>query len=263
MSTAPVPSTGTGRGLQRLGRWIALLGDDAYRRDGWRLLLADLRGWLGARTLLAVALLAASGAWLAANTITTPREAHELLARLFGIGAMLAGAGLFATDQRQGTFELLWLATGSRRTLLAHRIVVQLVAFAVLIIPTVLLARWWVGEDFPALRSFFFLEMNVLFILCVMAWTATLFPQAWAGGLVGFALLAGFHAWMGDTVSAFNFFLNPMPGGSVELIVVGGGAFARNASPESLMIPNRIVAFLASVMLFNLAHQRLARAFRG
>src|SRR5690606_3290128 len=127
--------TNTGRGLERLRRRIALIGNDAYRRDGWRLLLADMRGWLCVRTLLAAVVLAISGAWLAYHSVTTPREAHQLLARLFGFGALLAGAGLFASDQRQGTFELLWLATGSRRKLLAHRIIVQLIAFTLLAVP--------------------------------------------------------------------------------------------------------------------------------
>ena len=255
--------TNTGRGLERLRRRIALIGNDAYRRDGWRLLLADMRGWLGVRTLLAVVVLAISGAWLAYHSVTTPREAHQLLARLFGFGALLAGAGLFASDQRQGTFELLWLATGSRRKLLAHRIIVQLIAFTLLAVPAILLSRWWVGADFPAMRSLVFIVTNTLLILCTMAWAATLLPQAWAGALMGMALIVGFHAWMGDTVSIFNLFLNPMPGGAEELIVIGGGAFASTTSAQALVTPNRIVVLLASGLLFNMAHKGVARTFRG
>src|SRR5690606_34621276 len=95
-------TTSVGRGLERWRRWLLLQGNDGYRRDGWRLLAADMRGWLGARTLLAVVVLALSGAWFAMNAVTTPREAHGLMTRLFGVGALLAGAGLFASDQRQG-----------------------------------------------------------------------------------------------------------------------------------------------------------------
>lgn len=248
--------------LGRVGRRLSLWGDAEDRRDTWRLMVVGLRDIVGVRLGAAVALLAGAGAFLLLREPFSVREAHQLLAQLVGIAAMLAGGGLFAAEQRTGTFELLWLATGSRRSLLLYKVALVWIAMAAVTVPAVLLVDWFLAWQLPALASFVFIAINTLLIVAVMALAATFVPQAWAGALVGAVVIVGVYWWSGDWPSAFNVFLNPIAPEGFRGAVVGGGAFQSATQYGGLLVPNRIVVVVLSLVLLRSAERRLARAFR-
>lgn len=248
--------------LARVGRRVALWGDAEDRRDLWRLGLVGLRDVVGVRLGAAVALLAGAGAFLLLREPFSVRDAHELLARLVGIAAMLAGGGLFAAEQRTGTFELLWLATGSRRSLLVYKVALVWVAMAAVTVPAVVLVDWFLAWQLPAVASTIFIALNTLLIVAVMALAATIVPQAWAGALAGATVIVGLYVWCGDWPSSFNPFLNPIAPEGFRGAVVGGGAFQSAAQYGSLLVPNRIIVLATALVLLNAAQKRLARAFR-
>lgn len=248
--------------MTSLGRRLALWGDAEDRRDTWRLAVVGLRDIAGVRLAAALALLAGAGGFLLLREPFSVREAHELLAQLVGIAAMLTGGGLFAVEQRTGTFELLWLATGSRRALLFYKVALVWVAMAAITIPAVVLVDWFLAWQLPAVASTIFITLNTLLIVAVMALAATIVPQSWAGALVGGVLIVGLYAWLGGWASAFNPFLNPIAPDGFRGAVMGGGAFQSASGYSALLVPNRVVMFALAMVLLNTAEKRLARAFR-
>ena len=249
-----------GAWLRRLGRRVGLWRDPAFRRDMFRLIVLGLRGMVGVRLGVALVLLAAAGFYVLWRAVDSPAQGYELLARLFGIATLLMAAPMYAAEQKQGTFELLWLATGSRSALIAYKVATLLFGLALLMIPSVLFVSWFLYGTLPAGQAIFFLLTNSLFIVAVMALVGTYLPQAWAGGLMGAAIVAGLYLALGDHIGTFNPFLNPLANAGPRTI--GGGAFAQQISAGQLAAPNRIVVLIFSWVLLNMAGKRLRRAFR-
>jgi len=238
---------------------LALWKNDDYRRDAMRLLVMDLRGMFGLKLGAALLLLAAAGAYILWTEVTSPLQGYDLLLRLFGVATMLAAAPIYAADQRQGTFELLWLATGSQGALLRRKVVTLLIALTLLMVPSVLFVSWFLYGTLPAGKVLVFLVTNSLFIIALMALAGTLMPQAWAGALAASAFLVVTYVVFSQSLSALNPFLNPLAEGTIK---VGGGAFAGHAQAQSVAGPNRVILIIISVGLLVGAKNRLKRAFR-
>ncbi|MEQ8819017.1 MAG: hypothetical protein RLY93_02145 [Sumerlaeia bacterium] len=247
MTAAAPETTGFGRFLRRGRSRLLLWADADYRRAGWRLLAVGIKGHFGVRVLAALALLAVVGAWAAWNTVDSAADGYTLLLRLFGVAGLLGGATLYAADQRQGTFELLWLAMGSRRELLRGKAATLLFGLGLLMAPSVAVMSWFLYGNLPAVKAFLFLLSTVWFVIGLVALAGTFLPQAWAGGLLGAAAVGGLYAVLGDTTLIFNVFLNPMAGGAEPL---AGG----------LLFWNRVVTVAFGFWLLNLASRRLGRA---
>lgn len=246
--------------LRRVRARLALWRDDGFRRDGYRLLWAGLKGLAGMRLVVALGLLAATGAWIVQRQVDSPASGCEVLIRLFGLATLLASASIYAADQRQGTFELLWLARGSRGSLLAYKVAVLLAGLVALMVPAVLLVSWFLYGTMPVARVLVFLAVNSLFVVAVMAWSNTVLPQAWAGGLLGAAIVVGIYAALHGRISVFNPFLNPL--GNAGDIMAGGGAFRTQLDAGKIAVANRAATVVASLVLLNGAASRLHRAFR-
>lgn len=245
--------------LRRLRALVALWRDDDFRRDGMRLLWIGLRGLAGLRLVVALALLGATGAWIVQTKVDSPGAGCDTLIRLFGLATLLASTSIYAADQRQGTFELLWLARGSRRALLAYKVSVLLAGLFFLMVPAVGLVSWFLQGTMPVGKVLVFLAVNSLFIVAVMAWSNTLLPQAWAGGLLGAAIVVGLFMLLHDRASVFNPFLNPL---AAAPMTAGGGAFRTEIDPAKIAGTNRLFVAIASLALLSGAAQRLHRAFR-
>lgn len=246
--------------LSRTGRRLGLWRDPAFRRDLYRLVILGLRGMLGVRLGVALVLLGAAGLSLLWQVVDSADQGFDLLARLFGIATLLMAAPMYAAEQKQGTFELLWLATGSRHGLILYKAATLLFGLALLMVPSVLFVSWFLYGTLPTGQAVFFLLTNSLFIVALMALAGTYLPQAWAGGLAGAAVVVAIYLAMGETVSVFNPFLNPLQNAGPQ--TVGGGAFAKQVSASQIAAPNRVVVLLLSWVLLNMAGKRLRRAFR-
>ncbi|MCB2155179.1 hypothetical protein KQI84_09850 [bacterium] len=246
--------------LRRTGRRIGLWRDPAYRRDMFRLVILGLRGMVGVRLGVALVLLGAAGLYLLWQAVDSATGGYDLLARLFGIATLLMAAPMYAAEQKQGTFELLWLATGSRHGLILYKAATLLFGLGLLMVPSVLFVSWFMYGTLPPVQALFFLITNSLFIVALMALVGTYLPQAWAGGLMGAAIVVALYLAMGHAVSVFNPFLNPLQ--NVGPQTVGGGAFATHVSAAQLAGPNRIVVLIFSWVMLNMAGKRLRRAFR-
>jgi hypothetical protein len=241
--------------------WFALSPwrDAAYRRDAMRLLLVGLRGAVGLRLGVAFLLLAATGAYVTITSIDSASSGYDLLALLFGIATILAAAPIYASEQRQGTFELLWLATGSQWAMLRYKVLVLMIALGLLMLPSVLVVSWFFHGTLPVGRSLVFLLTNTLLIISLMAVAGTYLPQPWAGGIVGTIIVVALYVAMRDQVSTFNLFLNPVPSGQV--VTAGGGQWARRVTVDQFLVPNRLVVLFFSGFLLSTAARRLRKAF--
>lgn len=241
---------------------LALLWLDAdYRRDFYRLVGLGLRGLMGVRLSVALLLLAAAGVYLFATEVQTAREAVHMLVRLFGGATLLAAAPIYAEDQRQGSFELLWLATGSEAAMLRLKVLTLLLGLLALMVPSVLLSAFFLDGGLPVGKTLVFLVTNALLIIAVMAYTGALLPQPWAGGLLGAAVLVGLYLPFYDAVNFFNPFLNPV--GREGLTTAGGGAFSVAVRVETgLSAANRILVLAVAWLFLSAARARLRRALR-
>jgi len=214
----------------------------------------------GLRTAVGLLLLAITGAWLVHSEADSTGTGFDVLARLFGIATVLAGSTLYVSEQKQGTFELAWLARGSRLGLVQARSFTLVFALTLLMVPVTLLVSWYLYGTLPFLTAMVFLTTNSLFIVSVMALAGTLFPQAWAGGLVGGAAILLLYLQTGDRISVFNVFLNPLV--APEYTMAGGGAFEVEVDPMSIAVANRVFTLIASWVILVAASRRLHRAFR-
>lgn len=253
------PRTGLGWAIRRAVAALALWREADYRRDAYRMFFLGLRGLVGLRAGVALLLLAAAGGFLLRFGVTTPREGYELLARLFGLAALLASGTIYASDQRQGTLELIWLARGSAASLIRYKVLVLIGALVILMIPSIVLVSVFLEGSLPFARTLIFLATNALFIVAVMALAGTLLPHVWAGGLLGsFVLVAGYLAF-GDQVSFLNPYLNPVePSGS---LVAGGGAFRQRVDVSRVIWINRSAILVLSAVLLSAASNRMKRLF--
>jgi hypothetical protein len=257
MRDEPLPLAGW---FRRTGRQLALLRDDEFRRGGYRLALLGLRGLIGVRPVMGLLVAVAVGVYLFHTEVATAAEAYRFLMVFAGLGAMVASATMFAGEQRQGTLELLWLARGSAASLIRFKAFVLLAGITALLVPAVLVVAWFLEGRFPSAVALAFLVTNALFIVATMTWAGTLVPHPWAGGLLGAFALTLLYLALGDRVTFFNPFTNPV----VEhaRLVAGGGAFRAEMDLNRVLVINRIVLLVASGVLFSMASRRLGRLFR-
>ena len=237
-ATRPVVS----QWLARRATLMALLGRSGVRRDRMALLLTTVRGMLGWGTLALGALLAVGGgaaAWFGART---PADAYTLLCLLAVGGAVITATAMFSTEQRSGTLELLWLACGSERAMLMHKLVAALVILALLLIPAAVGLSLFLDTPLPAVQFAGWLAVSAWLALTAVALLATWLPQAWAATLVGAAVFAGVYVSIGQVATMFNPFLNPLAEGAGK---VG--------------ISNRILFVILGWFFFTAAAGRLRR----
>lgn len=263
MSNTPSGTTGQlplALWIARTRGSLALWREDEFRRNGYRLALTALRGLVGLRPLMALAVAACAGAWLFHSEVGTATEAFRFLLLFTGIVSMLASATMFASEQRQGTLELLWLARGSAASLVRFKAMTLLGGLVTLMIPALLIVAWFLEGRFPVLQAFVFLATNGLLIVSVMAYASTLVPHPWAGGLLGAFCLAVLYASLGDGVSFFNPFMNPVV--EQARLATGGGAFRKEVDMGTAAVVNRIVVLVVSMVLLSMAGKRLRRLFR-
>lgn len=198
------------RWIARQQRLAALWLEPEFRRDGLRLLVTALRGLLGVRIGMALALLAGVGVHILRSQVDSPEIGYQLLARLFGLATVIAAAPIYAAEQTQGTFELLWLATGSQKGLLRFKVLTLIVGISVLMVPSVLFVAWYLYGTLPIGLTLFSLITQTALIIATMALVGTYLPQPWAGGLVGGAILVTGYVVFEASKSPFNLFLNPL-----------------------------------------------------
>lgn len=232
-----------GRSLRRIGRLALLWRDPAYQRGALQLLAADLRLVLGWRALLSVLFTGGVLYWLLRTPDVSALRVYEVLSWLFGAAALLVAAPIYANDQRQGTFELLWLARGSGGALLQARVTVLMIAMALMVVPTVLASSGLLAGALPLGATLFALLANTFLIIAVMAFIGTVLPQPWAGGLLGIVLLAPALAYADRWMSPLNPFVPPSLG-------------------QSFAVSRVIAVVFAGVLLYRAA-LRLRKTFGG
>lgn len=228
--------------LRRKAALWSLWGSSTFRRDGARLLAVQVRSTLLPMLGLAMVFGIVATVYLIRNPIATAVEAYHLLARAFGLLAALAAAPIYAGEQRQGTFELLWLASGSERAMLAMKVRTLLLSQFFLHLPAVLIASSFLDGTLPMAATMLALAVNTLFITAVMALLCTYFTQAWVGGLIG----AGVLVPLLFLSERFQQPLNP---------------FSAPFDPKALGV-GRAIAIALSVAFLSLAANRLRKTFR-
>lgn len=243
---APVPPrreepSQVGEWARRRWLMLGLLTRNDYRRDALRLMVTQLRTVVGFRFGLAIVAMVAAGAYLTMNAETDAREGYQLLARLFAIASLLLAAPIYAADQRQGTFELLWLATGSEKALLRMKVTTLMIALGLFAVPAVWVASGFYAGQLPFLPTLFFLLTNGLLITALMAYVGTWLPQAWASLLVGAGILVPIFLLSEDWASPINIFNNPID------------------SPQAGV--GRLCSILLSLYLLGQSARRLKRSF--
>jgi len=148
---------------------------------------------------------------------------------------------LYAPDQQAGTFELLWLATGSERALLRLKILTLLPALIVWHAVAVGFSAWYLDGLMPVAPAFLFLATTGWFLLAWMAWAGTLLPNSWASGLLGAGLAVAAYLTLGTT-SVLSPFANPF------------------SMPQGTGITNRVLLFFLTLILLEAAAVRLRKA---
>ncbi|MDX2175998.1 MAG: hypothetical protein SF028_05960 [Candidatus Sumerlaeia bacterium] len=215
-----------------------------FRRDGLRLLRLQLGAVLGWHGALMLGPLALAIGYLAYFPPVTAQEGYVALARFYAALAILLTAPIYASEQRQGTFELLWLATGSQQRLVATKATTLMVALGLAILPGVAAVSVFLDGAFPAAGAVLCLLLNSLFVVGVMAWLGTFLVQAWAGGLLGACLLAPLFYLFERWQEPLNFL--GMPTAPAKDLVVG-----------------RVICLVLSLVLLGQAAGRLRKALRG
>jgi hypothetical protein len=226
--------------LRVMQRLAALWLRPGYRRDFWKLVITEVRSVLGLR-LWAVALAGGAVAVFSMDPPTFAEEAYTLLHRGFGALAILLAAPIFASEQRQGTFELLWLATGSQRSMLAAKVRTLLIAQAMLIVPAALAAWWFYAGALPLVPMVACLLLNAWLAVGAMSLIGTVLRAPWAGGLVGAAVLGPMFVLLEGNVSPLNPLVPPAAGealvpGRVLCLVLGGVLLHRAAKRMHLVM---------------------------
>lgn len=222
-------------------RLAALWLRAGYRRDFWKLVITEIRAVLGLRLWPVLLVAGAAAWWLAMHPPATAGEAYTLLHRGFGALAILLGAPIFASEQRQGTFELLWLATGSERAMLAAKVRTLLVAQALLVAPAAAVAWWFFAGALPFWPMLACLLLNAWLAVGAMALIGTVLTAPWAGGLVGAAVLGPMFVLLEGYASPLNPLVPPTAGealvpGRVFCLVLGGALLHRAAKRMHLVM---------------------------
>lgn len=219
--TTTKPRSEAGAFFRRQRTLLSLWRETQYRRDVYTLFLSNLRGVLGPRVVVALLGFIGFGSFLFLNVAESPRQGYEIMQAFVALAAVALGATMYSTEQQSGTFELLWLATGSEKALIRLKIIIALTVVLMLVLPLLGVGWGYYEGGIPFVQSLFFLMAEALFILCLMAFIAALLPQAWAAGLVGLAVLAAVYIGTFNSVHTFNPFLNP-----VDLPSSRGGGFS-------------------------------------
>jgi hypothetical protein len=239
-SAAPVPVISLW--MRRRAALLNLLVRADVRRGRLALFLLSLRGLLGPGLIAAGVLLAAGAAVVGWYFVRSSADAYEVLQATIALAAAGLAASLFAAEQRAGTLELLWLASGSAGRLLRLRMLPIL--FVLIVLVAAGLAGFAVTTDhaLPPLRVVAWLLVTGWFVVAFMLWMATWLPQAWAAALAGVALLGALHASLFGVATTLNPFLNPFVDGAARLGTT-----------------NRIVILIVGIFLFRAAAGRLRR----
>ncbi len=236
--------TAIGSWFRRRRQLLALLRDDDYRRDALSLLLTNLRGIAGWRLVGGVILLGAVAGYLLARYGESARLGYEVLQSVLGVATLGLGAMLYADERENGTFELLWLATGSERAILRLRMTTLMVLVALLALPAIPLASLVLPEPIPFAPAAIHLLTNSFFLLSAMALIGAWIPQSWAAGLVGLALFSAVQATMIGSATMLNPLLNP-----IDL----------RPDQAGIAISNRIILVVLGMILLRAAAARLRR----
>jgi hypothetical protein len=251
---------GTGTGSSSFAGWlhrhavmVGLLRDTNYRRNVLTIYLLNLRRALGWRMVLAFFFFPLMTWWLVGRFAQTELLAADVVLGVFAAVALGLGATLFTGEQQSGTLELLWLATGSERSLFRFKMLTSLSILALMAVPALLL----VGS-FPLLPQFatgkllFLILTNGFFILATLALITTWLRQPWAAGLLGLVIFAGWFTGFHESKSVFYLFVNP------QSRVMQNGSWSL---PISALLPNRFVLMGFAFFILRMAEKRLRRIF--
>lgn len=223
-ATPAEPSSVTAR-LRRARLTLRLWRQDRHRRDVLTLFwlqLASLAGWRTVLAFLAAGGLLAAGLSLAAPP---PEVLHGAVQLLLCAGALAAGAGLFAEDIRHGTFDLLWLGTGSRGRMMRLRAGALLIVLSALALGAGILLAWHTrggGAGAPGggvLAHALPLLASATLVLSLSAWLRTWLPQALPAAIAAAALTTALYLATRGSASAFAPFLAPAGAGMATLIL--------------------------------------------
>lgn len=240
---SPRPGEGAvSSALRRWGGWLRLWLDPEYRRGFYRLLAVELRVMLGMRLAFAGVILAACAGWIVLVQLPDAAGAWRFLGRVFSVIAILLAAPIFASEQRQGTFELVWLATGSRATMLGVKAFAIVAAQLAMAAPCVLLLSRFLGGSLPFGGTMWCLFVTILFVTGLLAWLGTYLTQPWAGGLAGIAILGPVIYLMEDWDAKLNLFASPLQPANVAV--------------------GRSVALVLGLLFLHLATQRMRHVMR-
>lgn len=241
---AAPPTTGLGAWLGQRRALLALLRQGNYRRDAIALEVTALRGAIGLPFLASVVLFALAGGFLLPQGVQDPRLILEGLLLLTAGTALAAGATLYQADREAGLFELLWLATGSERALLAGKLRTRLVLLAVPVVIGLALAFPFLAGKVSFGAALVCLMVTGWVVLAFLALLGTVVPGgAWASGLAGAGALAGIHVALGGAASVLQPFLNPLAEGAGGKLVV-----------------NRVLFAVLGFLMVRAAERRLRRA---
>ena len=241
---SPRPGEGAvSNALRAWWGWIRLWFEPEYRRGFYRLLAVELKVLLGMRLVFAAIVLAACAAWLVLVELPDAASAWRFLGRVFSALAILFAAPIFASEQRQGTLELVWLATGSRAAMLGMKTFAIVAAQLAMAAPCVFLLSRFLGGSLPFAGTMWCLLVTILFVTGLLALLATYLPQPWAGGLAGIVILAPLLYLMEDWDAKLNLFASPLQPANVAV--------------------GRSVALILGLVFLNLATLRMKHVMRG
>ncbi|HYF55025.1 MAG TPA: hypothetical protein VEA41_12270 [Salinarimonas sp.] len=211
------------------------------------LLVVNLKSLITLPLLGVSVLLAVVGVLATQRFAATASEGMELLLVLSAAAAVVLGATIYSSEQFSGTFELLWLATGSEQAMLRLKLSTLMIGYMILVLPGTWLVTTYLDGLLPFFPALLYLALHGFFILVLMAFIGTYVPQTWAAFLIGAAVIAAIYVSLHGSASPLSPFLNPrLPG-------VSSGA----------IIANRALLLIATSIILNSTGKRLRLAFQG
>lgn len=260
--SAPPPrapeASSFGGWLRESGALLALLRDNTFRRNLLAILVLNLRRLMGWRFAAALVIFPALTSWLAWRYSVSAEQTYDILQGLLALAALGSASSFYASEQQAGTFELLWLSTGSEKSMLRFRAIAETMMMLLLAAPCVFVVGLFAPtEGMGRAMALFLIVTNGWFLFAAMAWLGTWFSQAWAAGLLGIAVVAVWFFVFQGSHSMFYPFPNPFPGLAGPQVP---NMFGPQQQPVSIG-PNRVFFLGLSAIFLRAAAKRLRSVF--
>jgi hypothetical protein len=194
--------------FRRMRRLLALWRHDQFRRDQYGLFIRNVRHLLEVKLVLGSIILSLLTIWgIHAYQVGAVMGFHFLMG-VVTLASLAGGSTLFSGDREQGTFELLWLSTGSEKSLIRMKLVSMMTALLFLVLPITVVVATYYGTEMSTPMAVFHLMVTAFFLMGTMILIDTWIPQAWAAFLVGVTITGLLYYGFYGSSTSLNPFMN-------------------------------------------------------